>query len=96
MVVVSAAAFLAGAFCLFYGARALRTKRAVRRLERSEAPAETVGWPEEPTDAAEWRDEPGDGDGGGAADRGDDVDFERGVVLIALGLLCLLFGVLSL
>ena len=89
MVVVSVVAFGAGALCLYYGARDLRTRRAVRRLkgerggqidpsaERSgkRGGLTTVAPPEDPA---------------------EDVAIERGFVLLALGGLCLLFGILAL
>lgn len=91
MVVVSAVAFVAGALCLYYGARALRTKRAVRQLDRSDDPSDRVGWRGEKREA-----DRRDADRSSVTDRRDDVEFERGFVLLVVALLCLLFGVLAL
>jgi len=104
MVVVSAVAFVAGALCLYYGARALRTKRAIRRLDRSDDPADLIGWRDEErgpdgSDADRNREDRSNADRNredrSDADR-DDVQFERGFVLLVLGLLCVLFGILAL
>jgi len=101
MVVVSAVAFVAGALCLYYGARALRTKRAIRRLDRSDDPADLIGWRDEErgpdgSDADRNREDRSNADSRSAANRDDDVQFERGFVLLVLGLLCVLFGILAL
>jgi len=116
MVVVSAVAFVAGALCLYYGARALRTKRAIRRLDRSDDPADLIGWRDEERGpdgsdadrnradrsdadrnrADRNREDRSNADSRSAANRDDDVQFERGFVLLVLGLLCVLFGILAL
>lgn len=86
MVVVPAVAFGASALALYYGARALRTKRAIRRLERTKALAERDRWQES-------------GDDGKTPARvatTDEPAFERGFGLLFVGLLCGLFGVLAL
>ncbi|WP_336024052.1 hypothetical protein [Halobellus salinisoli] len=85
MVVVSAVALVAGALCLYYGARALRTRRAIRRLDAVDS-TETLGRRVDESDSDRRR----------ATDHRDDVELERGFGLLALGLLCLLFGVIAL
>ena len=86
---VAAATAGVGVTCLYYGARALRVGRALRRLAGSgpEGPG-----PGHPTD---WLGPPDEGaieSGATVAERGS---IERGVVLLVLGALCLLFGVLA-
>jgi hypothetical protein len=82
MVAVAAVAFLVGGLALYYGARALRTRRAAARLE-AESNADPTAWLDPGDDASP------DGPS-------DDVSLERGAMLVVLGLLCLLFGLLSL
>jgi hypothetical protein len=82
MVVVAAAAFVAGAVCLLYATRALRTRRAAARLDRENDP---TAWLTPPGEREELPEDPV-----------EDVSMERGVVLVFLGLLCFLFGVISL
>lgn len=81
MVVVAAAAFAAGSVCLFYASKALRTRRAAARLDVEDDPTAWLLPPDEREDAPE--------------DPVEDVSIERGVVLLFLGLLCFLFGVIS-
>ncbi|MFA1609737.1 hypothetical protein [Halobellus rubicundus] len=92
MVVVSAVAFAAALLSFYFGARALRTRRAIEHLTRragrgrSDALAR-LGPADDPdripeSDAAERR--------------RDDVSIERGFVLLALGAVCALLGVLAL
>lgn len=111
MVAVAAVAFGAGALCLYYGARALRTRRAVRRLDAGDdGLGDPTDWLEPPSDR------PADGESDAAfdsesgsqavgetgpesvsgTDRRAGVSIERGFVLLALGLLCLLFGLFAL
>lgn len=84
---VAGAAVAVGLGCLYYGARALRVRRAVRRLRGRDG----RGRPGHRTDWA--------GAGDGSIDSGATVaergSLERGVVLLALGAVCLLFGVLA-
>jgi len=94
--IISAVAFGVGALCLYYGARDLRTRRAIRRLNskrdaRRDAPSgradASIDRPDglgvsDPVDPPE--------------DTGEDIAIERGFVLLALSGLCLLFGVLAL
>jgi hypothetical protein len=72
-----------GAVCFYYGARALRVGRAIRRLRSRERPG-----PSHPTD---WLD--------GTTDSGATLrehgSLERGLVLLALGACCMLFGMLA-
>jgi hypothetical protein len=75
-----------GLVCLYYGARSLRVGRAVRRLRGSGEEG-----PSHPTDWAEPADEGSIESGATVAERGS---LERGFLLLALGALCLLFGVL--
>lgn len=82
MAVVAATAFAAGAVCLFYATRALRTRRAAARLDVEEDPTAWLLPPEEREEAPD--------------DPVEDVSIERGAVLLFLGLLCFLFGVVSL
>ena len=103
MVAVSAVAFAAGALSLYYGARSLRTKRALERLdadgdERLDAGTETGL--AHPTD---WLEPPGERSSSddattteSATNRRDDVSVERGFVLLVLGVVCLLFGFFAL
>jgi hypothetical protein len=137
--IVSAVAFGAGALCLYYGARDLRTRRAIRRLKgrrdaraerdvrtdassgrRREMPSERTEIPSERTETLSERtgmpsgrtetpfartdtsmDRPsGLGTSAPGADDQpedprEDVAIERGFVLLALGGLCLLFGILA-
>jgi hypothetical protein len=85
MVVVSAAAFAVGAACLYYATRALRTRRAMRRLDDGRG-----------TDAGADPAAEGETNSAAEADPRDGVSIERGFVLAVLGLLCLLFGFLAL
>ena len=80
---VAAVTAAVGAACFYYGARALRTGRAVRRLldDGPEGPG-----PRHPTD---WL-----GPDEGAVESGN-TGVERGVALLTLGVLCLLFGLLA-
>jgi hypothetical protein len=88
MVVVSVVAFGAGALCLYYGARDLRSRRAIRRLDAER---------DEGIDPASGRSGArGNAAAGGVDDPRDDVAIERGFVLLALGALCVLFGALAL
>ncbi|MFC6827156.1 hypothetical protein [Halopelagius fulvigenes] len=82
MVVVAATAFVAGAVCLFYATRALRTRRAAARLDVEEDPTAWLLPPDEREEASD--------------DPVEDVSIERGAVLLFLGLLCFLFGIISL
>ncbi|RDI71873.1 hypothetical protein [Halopelagius longus] len=82
MVVVAATAFVVGAICLFYAARALRTRRAAARLDVEEDP---TAWLLPPDEREEAPDDPV-----------EDISIERGAVLLFLGLLCFLFGIISL
>jgi hypothetical protein len=82
VVAVATVAFLAGGVALYYGARALRARRAAVRLEA-----------ESRVDPTAWLD-PGDTES--PDDPREDVALERGVMLLVLGLLALLFGFLSL
>ena len=79
-----------GLVCIYYGARALRVGRAVRRLVGS-----GPGGADDPRHPTDWL---GPADEG-AIESGDTIrergSIERGVVLLALGALCLLFGVLA-
>jgi len=79
---VAAATVGIGLVCCYYGARSLRVGRALRRLRGGDRTG-----PGHPTDWA------------GPVDSGDTVEergsLERGVVLLALGACCLLFGVLA-
>ena len=74
-----------GAVCFYYGARALRIGRAIRRIRGREPPG-----PGHPTDWLE---------GGDSTDSGTTLpergSIERGFVLLALGACCMLFGVLA-
>ena len=74
-----------GLVCFYYAARALRIGRAIRRLRAREPPG-----PGHPTD---WL-EGGDPTESGITllERGS---IERGLVLLALGACCMLFGVLA-
>jgi hypothetical protein len=81
MVVVAGAAFVAGAVCLYYASRALRVRRAAARVDHENDPTAWLHPPDEREDAP--------------ADPVEAISVERGVVLLFLGLLCLLFGVLS-
>ncbi|WP_144904803.1 hypothetical protein [Halobellus captivus] len=90
MVVVSAVAFVVGGGCLYYGARALRTGRAMRRLDAAtDDPRRTVGWRDDVSAAK------GERESEIPSDPPDDIAFERGFVLLVLGLLSVLFGVLA-
>jgi hypothetical protein len=91
MVVVSAVAFGAGALCLYYGARDLRSRRAIRRLD-----AERDEGIDPATDRAGARGNAAAGGVDAPDDPRDDVAIERGFVLLALGALCVLFGALAL
>ncbi|RLM56717.1 hypothetical protein DVK02_09515 [Halobellus sp. Atlit-31R] len=109
MVVVSAVAFAVGAVSLYYGAQALRTRRAIRRLDAGGGeqfdtePGRRLGHP------TDWLDPPDERGAGeetatesaaepteGTTARRDDVAFERGFVLLVLGVVCILFGVFAL
>lgn len=100
MVVVAATAFVAGAVCLFYASTALRTRRAAARLDVDETlrlssairNASRSGDAED--DSTAWLVPPGERENA-PDDPVEDVSIERGVVLLFLGLLCLLFGILS-
>ncbi|QCC46372.1 hypothetical protein [Halobellus limi] len=89
--IVSAVAFVAGALCLYYGERDLRTRRAIRRLKRRRDARPERG---ARSDASSGRTEPSPAKP--PDDPADDVAIERGFVLLALGGLCLLFGILAL
>lgn len=86
---VTAVTAAVGAVCVYYGARALRTGRAVRRLlgDGPEGPG-----PRHPTDWLGPADEGAVESGDTGVERGS---IERGVVLLTLGVLCLLFGLLA-
>ncbi|WP_311170370.1 hypothetical protein [Halobellus ordinarius] len=86
MEIVTAVAFAVGTLSIYYGLRALKTRRAIRRLRGDSG---LVGHPTDWLDAGETKTED-------AAPTTRDRSFERGVVLLALGLLCLLFGILAL
>lgn len=76
-----------GLACLSYGARSLRVGRAVRRL--------AVSGPEGPGHPTDWPGPVEDGpieSGATVRERGS---IERGVGLLVLGALCLVFGVLA-
>jgi hypothetical protein len=76
-----------GLVCFYYGARALRVRRAIRRLRSRERRG-----PSHPTD---WLDPPsGDPIESGTTlpERGS---IERGLVLLTLGACCVVFGVLA-
>ncbi|MFB6091489.1 MAG: hypothetical protein ABEK02_00590 [Haloquadratum sp.] len=99
MVVVSAVAFVVGALCLYYGARALRTERAIRRLGADDG--DGMG------DPLKWLDPPGErlpeGDPEGATNTSEETtngaanaSIERGFILVMLGALCLLIGAFAL
>ncbi|MFB6091244.1 MAG: hypothetical protein ABEJ97_09320 [Halobellus sp.] len=90
MAVVSAVAFAAALCCFYFGARALRTRRAVEQLARGERKGRT--------DALAWLDPADDPDPRAVSEeqRRDDVSVERGFVLLALGLGCVLLGVFAL
>ena len=108
--IVSTVAFGVGALCLYYGSRDLRTRRALRRLKgRRDARPERdtqSGASSERADPPVWTDTSIDPPSGleesapGAVDPprdpAEDVAIERGFVLLALGGLCLLFGILAL
>lgn len=94
MSVVGAVAVLAGLACFYYGARALRLRRAVARATRPDDPAEDVdvtGVDDAPTawllPPEERRETP--------ADPASQVSLERGVALLVLGTVACLFGLLS-
>lgn len=74
-----------GLVCFYYAARALRVRRAIRRLRRRERPG-----PSHPTD---WL------AGGDSSESGTTItergSIERGLVLLALGACCVVFGVLA-
>ena len=72
-----------GIVCLYYGARALRVGRAIRRLRNRGRPG-----PSHPTD---WL----DGTTESGATLPEHGSIERGLVLLALGACCVLFGVLA-
>ncbi|MFD1598526.1 hypothetical protein [Halobellus rarus] len=107
---VSAVAFGAGALCLYYGSRDLRTRRALRRLKgrrgarperdtRSDAPSERAdppAWTDTSIERSTGRGTPGADVVDPPGDPAEDVAIERGFVLLALGGLCLLFGILAL
>ncbi|RLM90989.1 hypothetical protein D3D02_04320 [Halobellus sp. Atlit-38R] len=105
MVAVSAVAFAAGALSLYYGARSLRTKRALERLdadgdERLDAGTETglahpTDWLEPPSERSS-SDDSASTTTESATNRRDDVSVERGFVLLVLGVVCLLFGFFAL
>jgi hypothetical protein len=75
-----------GLVCLYFGARALRMDRALRRLggRRREEPSHPTDWPAASDDLDE--------SGETIRERGS---IERGVVLLVLGACCVLFGVLA-
>ncbi|MGQ4556357.1 hypothetical protein [Halobellus sp. GM3] len=70
MVLVAAVAFAVGGCCLYYGARALRTRRAIRRLDDE---GDHLGDPTDWLDPPSERLESGDGDGSASADDEDGV-----------------------
>jgi hypothetical protein len=87
---VAAVTIGVGLVCLSYGARSLRVGRAVRRLVGT-GPDDSGG-PGHPTD---WPGPVEDGpieSGATVRERGS---IERGVGLLVLGALCLVFGVLA-
>jgi len=85
---VAAATAGVGLVCVYYGVRALRVGRALRRLVGS---GPGGPGPRHPTDWLGPADEGAVGSGT-VAERGS---VERGFVLLLLGALCLLFGVLA-
>jgi hypothetical protein len=86
MVIVTAVTFAVGALAIYYGLRALGTTQAIRRLRGDSG---LVGHP------TDWLDG-GEAKTAAAGPTTRDRSLERGVVLLALGLLCLLFGILAL
>ena len=89
---VAAVTAAVGAVCFYYGARALRTGRSVRRLLGDGPEAPEGRGPRHPTDWLGPADEGPVESGDTGVERGS---IERGVVLLALGVLCLLFGLLA-
>jgi len=99
MAVVSTVAFAVAALCFYFGARALRTRRAIERLRRRERRrGDALAWLD-PSDGTGSDSRP-DADPPGRVEaeeqRRDGVSVERGFVLLALGLGCALLGVISL
>lgn len=83
-----------GVVCLYYGARALRVGRAVRRLRGGtrDGPEHFADHPDHPTD---WPGAAGERTRESGATLPERGSIERGVVLLALGACCVLFGVLA-
>jgi len=83
-----------GVVCLYYGARALRVGRAVRRLRggTGDGPDRSADHPSHPTD---WPRPPGEDTREPGATFPEQGSLERGVVLLTLGACCVLFGVLA-
>ncbi|GGJ12272.1 hypothetical protein GCM10008995_22680 [Halobellus salinus] len=87
---VAAVTIGVGLVCLLYGARSLRVGRAVRRLAGS-GPDDSSS----PGDATDWL---GPVDEGPVEPRETVLErgsIERGVGLLVLGAVCLLFGILA-
>lgn len=83
-----------GIVCFWYGARSLRVGRAVRRLRghAGDEPGSPTDGPSHPTD---WLGPPGDDPIESGATLPERGSIERGIVLLALGACCVLFGVLA-
>lgn len=96
MVVVAVTAFVAGSVCLFYASEALRTRRATARLDADEpgSPGRRTWSGDAEDDPTAWLLPPDEREDA-PEDPVEDVSIERGVVLLFLGLLCFLFGVIS-
>ncbi|ADQ65865.1 hypothetical protein C499_11691 [Halogeometricum borinquense DSM 11551] len=92
MSVVGALALLTGLACFYFGARELRFRRAIVRVNRRDDPAEDVtgiddaptAWLLPPEDRDEMPDDPSSG-----------VSLERGVILLVFGAIACLFGLFS-
>ena len=92
MSAVGTLALLAGLAAFYYGARELRLRRALARVNRRDDPAEDVtGVDDAPT---AWL-VPPDDRGEMPADPASEVSLERGVVLLVLGVVACLFGLFS-
>ncbi|SFR32127.1 hypothetical protein [Halogeometricum limi] len=91
MSVVGAVALLTGLACFYFGARALNFRRAVARVNRRDATEKVTGADDAPT---AWLTPPGESPEM-PDDPASEIAVERGVALLVLGLLCLLFGLFS-